>query len=369
MKAPFTFTVRALAAGETISDRDMNVLLQALRGVLVGAMRRRGLWCSAPRHLGIVGHDSWQAGRTPDPLSGALGELLVDCYTYVFVQRLDRLAAQLKVKTNIDGLVLLNVRHFLHDVQRRHDPLGYRIFKLTHAALRTLVDRGELIVTGGSQRIDNGTVIAWAAPAESVMASAVTLEESVRAWAIDLLPGILGARGHRQSSVVEQIVAVLTRLRDAGVRSIRVKSLLDPLKDELRRLSAARLRLEPYGVVDRLGREDRLSQVIPDFGFERRDVCRALERDVADGILQLVTRKKTKQYLETLWTFLVEQANARTGDTTSDAPGRGKLPSQRKMSTLLGIPRERMPELFTMLGALVRQAQARPAGVAFRASG
>lgn len=369
MKAPFTPAVHALAAGETITDREMNVLLQALRGVLVGTMRRRGLWRSAPRHLGIVGYDSWQAGRTSDPLSGALGELLVDCYTYVFVQRLDRLAAQLKVKTNIDGLVLLNVRHFLHDVQRRYDPLGYRIFKLTHAALRTLVDRGELIVTCGSERIDNGTVIAWRVPTEGKEAGAGTLEESVRAWAIDLLPGIIGARGNRQGAVVEHIVTALSRLREAGVRSIRVKCLLDPLKDELRRLCAARLRLEPYGVVDRLGREDRLSQVIPDFGFENRDGCRALERDVADGILQLATRKKTRQYLETLWTFLVEQANARSGDIATDAPGRGKLPSQRKMSTLLGIPRERMPELFTMLGALVRQVQARPPGVAFRASG
>src|SRR5262249_51174965 len=77
-----------------------------LREILEHELKRRGLWHHPPAYLGICAAD-WRGGPEDD---GALDELVAECYGFIFVDRLERLRAQLAQKPNIEGLVLLNVR-------------------------------------------------------------------------------------------------------------------------------------------------------------------------------------------------------------------------------------------------------------------
>ena len=111
----------------------------------------------------MVGSDRWD--------EETLDELTTDAYVFNFVHRLRSLRAQLLVKPNIEGLVLLNLKNFLYERQRRHDPLGCRLFKTLRSALRALVDDGQLEVSRGAPEIRNDTVLRFPHPS----AGAVTL--------------------------------------------------------------------------------------------------------------------------------------------------------------------------------------------------
>lgn len=67
-------------------------------------------------------------GESEKEGASALDELAADCYIFIYVDRLRSLQAQLRVKPDIADLVHLNLRHFLLERQRQHDPLGIRLF-------------------------------------------------------------------------------------------------------------------------------------------------------------------------------------------------------------------------------------------------
>ncbi|MES1245070.1 MAG: hypothetical protein ABUT39_25930, partial [Acidobacteriota bacterium] len=123
MPSVFTAFVDGLH-GERTPDADLfHDAWHGLRAALVGEMKKRGLWQSPPCYLGAYGWESWDAeeGTGAGRAQGALGELVADCYAFIFVDRLQSLKRQLLDKPDIDGLVLLNIRHFLHERQRVHD--------------------------------------------------------------------------------------------------------------------------------------------------------------------------------------------------------------------------------------------------------
>ncbi len=136
----FTEHVRLLARGTPLPAEHFDTLWQALRAVLVSELRKRSLWNTSPAYLGVYGTDSWQRPE-------ALEELLVECYSAAFLRRLRALGAQLRARSSIDGLIFLNVRNFLHDTQKKHDPLGFRIFTVLRAAIRALVKGGVLKIS------------------------------------------------------------------------------------------------------------------------------------------------------------------------------------------------------------------------------
>ena len=135
----FTDHVRALGTGEPLDSRRFETLWAALRAALRGELKRRGLWDSPPSYLGIYGSGSWETADGGKTHESALEELLVECYSYIFISRLRSLQAQLSLKTNIDGLVFLNIRHFLHERQKQHDPIGSQVFEVLQSAVRFAV--------------------------------------------------------------------------------------------------------------------------------------------------------------------------------------------------------------------------------------
>src|SRR6185436_13009074 len=153
----FTAFIRGLQ-GERTPDADLfHDAWHGLRAALVNEMKKRGLWQSPPCYLGAYGWESWdsEAPQGSNRAQGALGELVADCYAFIFVDRLQNLKRHLEDKPDIDGLVLLNVRHFLHERQRVHDPLGFRVFELLQFAVEDAIASGALYVLAGDRKIRN----------------------------------------------------------------------------------------------------------------------------------------------------------------------------------------------------------------------
>jgi hypothetical protein len=373
----FTEFVRSAAAGGEVEREPLAEVMAALRVALRSELRRRGLWDSPPSYLGIYGWESWGGGQkeaTGSPPAagggqllgrGALDELLGECYSFIFVDRLRTLKAQLSLKPNIDGLVFLNIRHFLYERQKEHDPLGFRVFEVAWAAVQACLAAGALHLLGGDPRVRNDTVLGFDPAAEPSTGPA-----DLRWWASraddELLPDLVTARGERQDAVAGRLARRLDELRREGIGTFRFKDLIDPLKDDVRERWAAILEADASIELDldEGGAATRVWMERPGKRYEERESFRALVSCVLTALERLQAPERTRAYLSTLWQYLrVQSAGSATvgqaaGAVTAEPPPgsrrvRPGRPSDRTLSDLLRIPREQLPQLFTTLGRLV----------------
>lgn len=347
----FTEYVASLGSSGEPPDREsFERAWGALRRALRTELRRRGLWSSPPHYLGVVGADAW----TDD----AFDEVVADAYVFNFVQRLRSLRAQLEVKPNVDGLVHLNLKNFLYERQRRHDPLGCRLFATLRSALLSLVERGELEVLGGDPGIRNDTVLGFPDPppeAQSGQPGASTarpLDELVVPWSDELLPELVTARGRRHDAVAAALARKIAELRTRGVGEITVKDLADPLKTSVReRWRALHVRAEPGDPGGEAGEPDELFAETrrtyrPDDAIEGAEAFEKLTACVERHLRGLETGGRHAEYLDALWQFL-----------RLHAAGERELPSRRRLAESLGIPRNRFPELYETLRAVLERCR------------
>jgi hypothetical protein len=371
----FTDHVRDLEKAEPLDSRRFEALWMTLRAALRSELKRRGLWESPPAYLGVYGGESWDPGGAGQGREGALEELLAECYSYIFVARLRSLQAQLKVKPNVDGLVFLNIRHFLHERQKQYDPIGSQTFEVLHAAVRAAAEEGELRVLSGDERVRNDTVLGFVEGMEAPGRGRGELPSLVARWNDDLLPDLVTSRGRRQQEVVQRLREKLPELRREGIVTFRFKDLVDPMKADVRARWAALLELvfgesAPQRKGGGAGTVVRL--VEPDSGIEERELFRKLVECVLALLKGLDTDEKTRKYLGVLWQFLRIQAAegievapvSRLDDAlkaelqTLDA----ERPSLRQLAERLHIPRERLPALYRTLGDLLERCRAANSG-------
>ena len=357
----FTDFVRSLAKGGPLNEKSFNNAWSELAAVLRSELKRRGLWESPPSYLGVFGWGSWE--------SSAFEELLAECYTYIFVSRLRGLQAQLKVKPNVDGLVFLNVRHFVHERQKENDPIGSQVFEVLQSAVRKAVDERDLEVIEGDERVRNDTVLAFhrdAAPADRE-----TLSSLAAAWNDELLPDLVTLRGRKQEDIVRRLRERLGDLRKAGVEAFRFKDVVDPLKADVRARWAALLDVSQGDQAPGENRGEAVRLVRPDTRVEERQVFRKLVDCVLSGIRRQDVTEKTRGYLMTLWQFLRVQASdgveaapgSLGGGLSARIPAEGdEPPSQRRLAEELGIPRERIAGLYEILRDLLAKCQSAISG-------
>jgi hypothetical protein len=418
----FTGYVRALGAGgEPPDDQAAGRVWAALRAALRDELRRRGLWgASPPSYLGVYGYRRWhsasgpgaqggqgtqgaarvQGGQgagppaLPAPPDDALEELAAGCYAYIFVDRLRSLAAHAAVKPDIEGLVKLNVRHYVHELQREHDPLGFRVFEAARAAVRGAVSRGEMAVVAGDPRVRNETVLALRGepgPRRAALAGAVTaaavagpvaaamaagaattavpagavgtvaatsaeLARRVAGFCDELLPDLVTARGPRQTEVVERLRRHLLALQASGIERFRFRDLVAPLKHEVRCRWAAVFEQAAGAQGGMASGGLEVEEIVIQASFAE------LARCVTSRLDHLDVDARTRRYLVTLWRFLRLHAG-QEGERREAAGGVGAAadeepPARAKVAELLHIPRERMPELYRTLGRLVSSCRA-----------
>lgn len=353
MRTVFTDFVRGLdGSGGKVDPAGFTAAWRKLQDFLAQELRRRGVWASPPAYFGIYGWPSWDAARASAD-DGPLGELTAECYSFIFVDRLAALRAQLVVKPNIEGLILLNVRHFLHERQRAHDPIGSRVFEVLREAVREAVAAGELFVLAGDEGIRNETLLGFG-PAPGSEPEAQDLSPLVARWNDGLLPGLLVARGRQQAEVLARLRACLVGLEAAGVPAFRFRAVVDPLKNDTRARWAA-LMEDARGERERGGpqRDERIAApaAAPEIALEIEDSFAHLSGQVSAAIEALPADPRTRRYLASLWNFLRLQASERADDAGWEGL------SHRKLGQLLDIPRERVPELFATLRRLVEESR------------
>jgi len=366
----FTDHVRALAGREPLDTRYLEQLCSALRAALRSELKRRGLWETPPVYLGIYGWETWEAGGRKET---ALEELLAECYSYIFVLRLRSLQAQLKLKENIDGLIFLNIRHFLHERQKEHDPLGSQVFQVLQSAVRTAVAEGDLYVLQGDERIRNHTVLSASPSGSALEPLREGLAALVARWNDELLPDLVTLRGRGQEEVVRRLCDRLPELEREGFATFRFKDLVDPLKADVRARWAAILDQSQGEAVPQVGEEPRGNRarvVPPDTRVEERQLFRKLIDCVMTSLRRLDINVKTREYLSTLWNFVRLQASegeepgtpaSRLDQLLQEAEGEER-PSLRRLAEQLRIPRERLPGLYETLGDLLERCRAANSG-------
>ncbi len=390
MSSFFSEYVRSLGpGGEPPDPGDFDALLDKLSGALVHEMKKRSLWSAPPNYLGIYGGARWTDGDV-------LEELLFDCYEFTFIRRLQGLQNQLSARKNIDGLVFLNIRHFLYEAQKRSDPLGFRTFEVLQEAVSRLLETSVVHLLEGDPKIRNDTVLGFTPLADPQMARAIDLRPQVVAWNNELLPELITA--WNREPTLAKLQALIAGLPAANIEVFKFRDLIEPMKDDVRsRWHAIQLDAEGETTLQRSGGD--LASIVrwvrPELDFEHRQSYQELLECVAEGLERLKAHAKTKEYLHRLWLFLrgwaaeaeaesseaspqtpkpasvARESESSTQMPSSRIPGaarepseaatprnlRGDVPSDKRLGELLRIPRGRIPSLKATLGDLVKTCQ------------
>ena len=359
MPSVFTAFVRCLQGAATPDADLFHDAWHGLRAALATELKRRGLWQSPPSYLGVCGWDRWDSESPATDASrrqaSALGELVADGYAFIFVDRLHSLKRQLEDKPDIDGLILLNIRHFLHERQKEHDPLGFRVFELLQAAVEEALSSGALYRLAGDKKVRNDTLLGFHPTAE-LPPTPLDLEPVVTRWNDELMPALITARSPQQVAVVQQLREHILELPELGIEAFRFKDLLDPLKKDARRRWAALLGgEEKVSVASTPGAVQFPAPVLPGSAVESRQSFEDLTRCVSASIEGMEADARTRTQLSTLWHYLGRKhGDEEAGPGEPDLETAGEcLPSYRKLGQSLNIPRERLPVLFTLLQRLV----------------
>ncbi|MEM7585213.1 MAG: hypothetical protein AAF560_17620 [Acidobacteriota bacterium] len=392
----FTDYVRSLdPSGEPPDPEAFDRVWATLTRAVRSELRKRGLWDVSPEYLGVFGAAQWQTpNQHREASSSALEELVASCYSHIFVRRLGGLKAQLAVKPNIEGLVFLGIRNRLHDLQKRYDPLGFRVFEILRSAVRGALQAGEVCLLAGDRRIRNDTVLGSAgdtgAPGASNQVLEAKLDRTVRSWNDLLLPELVTARGEARTRVTAVLQSLLAGLPPQGFQSFTYKQIIEPLKGEARARWGALLdqetgepALETLDDGSSMAIRRAPSSASPDFEILERDRYAKLVECVSElidrrtgGVDSAAKPSRADSvshelYLSRLWELLHTRASAtraaRPGDLKAVDGYDSKIASAvalaldtdmkrlsaRKLAKLLRIPRERVPGLFEVLQQLM----------------
>ncbi|MEM7051418.1 MAG: hypothetical protein AAF604_17240 [Acidobacteriota bacterium] len=336
----FTEHVRQLVRGD-VSAQELSPSWEKLRSALVSELRARSLFSVSPTCVGILGSPRWTRN--------AIDELTADCYIFVFLKRLSSLNAQLgREKANIEGLIFRNVRYFLHELQRKHDPLGFRSYLALRSAICRAVEEGTLVVVQGDPEVRTNTAVA--PPIDSGPLTRATkrspseLRATIWGWADETMPDLVTARGRALDPVIEILRARILELSRDGVAELRFGEVSRHFQARVRHLwSASWPRETPVAEVDHsLG---SLAEALrPGFALEEREAFHQLVACVSEAVEADPTTPRTQAYLHRLWTFLWSHC----------LEDRGNPPSRRQLSETLKIPRARIRDLYSSLQRKVR---------------
>lgn len=325
-----------------VQDRGLfDAMWVSLRSALRQELKRRNLWRLSPGFLGLYGWEYWS--------EGALDDLTHDCYLFAIHERRRALLAQWRNQHDIYGLILRNIRSYLFETQRRHDPIGFRVFELLQLTARDLLDSGELYLIFGAPKVRNETIMEFTSidptPEPILQADSAGLRDATLLWCDRLLPDLVTARGHAVKDLRHRLRDCFLAMPAAGIARFRFGDLVDVVKKETRRRWTAitSQELADPSVVDSLG-PGPLSE------RQQTEQYRSLLQHLEHSIETFSGRHVTKEYLRRLLTYLRHHA----ADTDSPTD----LPSARRMAEILQIPRERLRGLFLTLQQFAEQRTA-----------
>ncbi|MFO0870288.1 MAG: hypothetical protein U0935_15270 [Pirellulales bacterium] len=319
------------------ADDDAQAAVEALRLLLKRRLKRRGLQLQPPSYLGYSGPD-WRD-------EGTFEELLFDCYSYVFVQRIIGLRNQARVRWQIDGLITLNVDHFLTERQQRHDPIGYAMFGNVRAALKQGEKEGQWSCDPSSvdQEVANTTVV-WRTgkrePTCWTRDQLLARLESEASWP-EAVPSLVKCSKQGQAWVK----AFLVRLWQSDSAPVRVGELVATLAGLAREVWRIRHALPPSATA--FEGDEEFGQVVrvltDDESTDERDrwewLTGRIEKALEESPLQ--ARRRTKLLEEFAWLSQVVE--------------RHDIPSQAQLCQELGIARTTASDDFRILREIIER--------------
>ena len=220
MSTPITQHIKTFDAA-TFPSKE---IFEIIGKVLKSKMRERNLWDKPPILLGYSDHQDWKN-------KDAFIDMIIDCYEYAILRRYQSLKAQASIKDNIDGLVFLNIDHFLQDRQQAHDPEGYAIFKNVEAVLQNLSKSGFIKLDNlqGKNKIRKATTCILVAqnneipfPDYEVIKQTIASHPQYEAIVNNTIK--IGSKAQQSLS------SLITHLKKEGITIFRVADLVDVLK-------------------------------------------------------------------------------------------------------------------------------------------
>jgi hypothetical protein len=342
----FTRFVRALAGAREPGPDLRAEMWMAFRALVRRELRRRRLDAGPPAWIGIYGHSNWQ-DLGP---SGPLAELAQEAYRHVFLKRRGLLEGHVAEGRGIDALVTTSVRHFLHDLLRRHNPLGARVHDVLRSALRQAIEEGDLVIVSGPPQVRAATVVALGeTPAELVLATLDALFQVARRLGDEFMPGLVTDLRADRRRLTEVLSRRLGQLESEGIASFRFGDLVAALQADVRARWAALH--TPPDAVEEVGPGERAfapfgtaTESSADRIAARQWVDRLLDC-VEEQIRERVVSDEVRHYLLRLVGFHRVYVNTGTSPREEDGPDPAdKMPSQRALAKLLDIPRARLGE-------------------------
>lgn len=355
MRKVFSDFVRSLDNRGELQDTSLwEPMWRELCRELRRELRRRGLWELSPSILGIVGMARWQGelgevGSLRGRSLEALDELAAGAYTFIFISRHGSLRRHLESKGEIEGLVRCNVRHFVYETQRRHDPVGTRVFCILKAGVEEALRTEKLFLLAGGPKISNATVLGTHPRAALESVGEEVLGDLVKEWNDAFLPEMMSADGPRRAELITALAGRLEELGAQGIRVFTFGDLISPLKADVRRRWAAILGTDPPWRGEVLAGDGSEVAVVSEpvsRGLEARDRFDKLSHCVERRLVQLPGQRRTQSHRLHLWRYLHRFS-------WEEGTGDADLPSHRELARTLGIPRERFRELYdTIKGEL-----------------
>ncbi len=310
----------------------------------------------------------------------ALEELTADGYSFIFVDRIHSLRAHARAKPNIEGLVYLNVRHFVHGLQRRQDPLGARIYSLVQEAVGDLVENGILTSGASGERLTGESVLTFRVSEDSSEATEVAeeeaLEQQIERWPDTLLPDLVTTRGRGHGPLKDRLCDHLLAFRGGGVKTFTLGAVVRSLNTEVRRRWAAILDTSQGEKRQEFSEDGVPAWVpisLPDETYAERQSFRWFAECTDLALSGFVGDERTREELRVLWeallSWVAEPSDISAGEKgASSVRGREGIPSRRELARFLGIPRGRLPRLYEHLGGIVNRCKEKGPGALSKSS-
>jgi hypothetical protein len=316
--------------------------LAALGKALRSRLHHAGLWDQPPTYLGYPEFRKWDAAFVGGDAAAAP---TLDCYVEAIARRYDSLADHLLKKDNIDGLILLNVKRFVLAQQKKHDPIGYSVFKNLEAVLEDMVAASQVCAEQRTeQRLRNDSLIRFPGGTSSVTREQLEAALNADQWEEALPRQVKIGKGAQRI-----LLACLVTLPAAGVASFRLGDLATVLKDRVRNVHAQRNRPPESEVVPQSRADQDISELIrivhPAPSYE----------DSSDSLQLLLTRMR-----EAIKTLDVQE-RTRTGllrvleELSHHAETDEEVPSWAELARRLGVRRTTLWDHLERLRDLARR--------------
>ena len=352
--------VLELARGVDLSSDEYQRVLNSLGYLLEAELHRRNIFYRPASYLGYDQQREWE-----DP--EMVAEAAHDCYCYAILSRLTNLISRATDGENIDGHVLLNIRHFVTERQKGNDRTGFRVFQNLKAVLETAVADNDLIPNGDPDDLNAKTV--FSIPENTAELSSPDTLEGCLQDDPDLREPKNVAALTTQGQKAQQILAnCLGRLLGAGIESFQLRDLKEAV---IRIIKAAGVDRQIDNASSTLRSDDDrdladlFSAIQKTSGQEPRtnladtryDEAEDFERKVRiahDAIDQLSNRSTTKERLHRV---LDSVAASRTATVTEDSESLANIKNRKELLEELGVSKSTISEDLQTLSKLWRELE------------